>query len=80
MHERRLARAHDLQLAEREKDARERAGVVERAVRHTGIDAEARGEVAELGAPRVELARERQRVVGAELRRPSVARRRGKSN
>src|SRR5437762_1065215 len=68
MDERRFAGADDLDFTQREENTRQRPSVIERPMRYAGIDPEPRSEVLELGTPRVQLARERQRVVGARLR------------
>src|SRR5688572_9848099 len=67
VHQCRLAGAAELRLIELHEDAGEGARVVERAVRAAGVDRELPALVDQLPARRVEIARERQRIVGAEL-------------
>ena len=72
---RRLASTGVLQLVEREQHLRQRAGIVERAMRVAGIDAELAREIDELATRRGEVAREWERIVRAEVeRRADLAR------
>src|SRR5689334_19556846 len=67
MHERGLTCTSDFGLVKGDTDTRQRAGIVQRAMRRSGIDVEASGEIAKLRASRVQVARERQGVERAEL-------------
>src|SRR5262249_23036180 len=67
--ERCLSRADALQVVERNRDSGQRECIVERAMRSAGLDAEHRCEMLELLACMEEVARQRQRVVRAEIER-----------